>query len=264
MSEHDKRKSEWYKNTPSYLKIRTNPYSEWYLPPEKQKVFYFSSPIDASRNEPLPVLDGKDGFPWCNLSPELFSTVGFTFKTIDRPEVNTILKQGFTELYPYLDTVHLMRFNPFQPMGMYLDERAVGFTYAGIFKKTELAYAGSIEEANKRRAEVGLIHIPPQIRGVGLGSLLFSIATLRLLNESPDTITSHVSDKTGKIDYLNKQLGLTYKGVSKLHPDPEYERNFASDDEREVLKEQLTRKLTVTLEKVKNAKPLIKIRQKVI
>jgi hypothetical protein len=182
------------------------------------KVF---KPHNAALVEPgdAKLLTAADGFPWCTIPSEAFSARGISMKDIDTDETDYIIAQGITDLYPELISQQLRRFQLLYTMGIYVDDRPAGFSYAGMRKPSPFLPE---DETTKKIAEVGLIHIVPNFRDKGYGSLLSDMTRLRLLSLDPDHLLTHVSDTSGKVAHMLNDLHYEATGKIDRAGNPEF------------------------------------------
>lgn len=200
---------------------------------------FFKPNFDVPKGE-RKILTTEDGFPWSDIEVDLFTNLGLQLCDIDRQEVNHILSFGQTEMYPSLDSLQSLFLGKIFRMGIYLNDNPLGFAQRRIYSTFQSAYP--------KGAELDLLHICPNQRGKGYGSLLFDLSTLRLLTENPNIFTVRVSDKTGKIEYLLKQRGFTFDGIIKETSEPRFKKPLYSKESRERLKDLITNKIRQRLE----------------
>ncbi len=173
---------------------------------------------------------------------EQLSALGITIQKITRDEESMIQRRDFWNMpgYPNLILVDYKYKKGIQRRGLFIDGRIVGFSTSGVY-----------EMDGKNYGEIGMIHISPAIRGLGLGSLLNYLAREELLALNPEILTSMVGDETGKIEHILQELNFTSTG-KKINGQPILEKDISDPAVREGYRQTLKK---LTIEKIKTLQP---------
>lgn len=174
--------------------------------------------------------------------------VGLAVRPIDMDVVRMINSRDLAGGdYPYIGLLNSKFNKGISVSGLFADGQPVGYAIAGLY-----------ERQGKLTGEVGMLHISPTVRNLGLGSLLNLLIRKEMLDNNPDALYSKIGDNTGKVKHLLTSLGFQQTGVSSgVGRHPVWERQIASEDDRKALTTQIDQSIEARLDVLKDKREVL-------
>lgn len=179
---------------------------------------------------------------------ERLQDVGLTIKPIDMDDVTMVNSRDLDGGdYPYIGLLSSKFKRGINTIGLFADNQLVGYAISGLY-----------EREGRLTGEVGMQHISPSVRDLGLGSLLNLIARKEMLEQRPDALYSEIGDSSGKVEHILSTLGFQQTGVSSgVGRHPVWERQITSDADREALAAQIDQSIEARLEALKDKRQFL-------
>lgn len=174
--------------------------------------------------------------------------VGLTVKPIDMDDVTMVNSRDLDGGdYPYIGLLSSKFKRGMNTMGLFADGQIVGYAISGLY-----------EREGRLTGEVGMQHISPSVRDLGLGSLLNLLARKEMLEQKPEALYSEIGDSSGKVEHILSTLGFQQTGISSgVGRHPIWERHIASDVDREALAAQIDKSIEARLEALKERRQVL-------
>ncbi len=199
-------------------------------------------PIPGKKNVSVPS-KSSEGFPWCSIPTEKFDNFGLRAASIGIGQVEALM--GYE--YRTFDLTHNrpLKLLTAQKTGFFRDGKPIGVTIAHTFDRGFLSWIlGEKAESERLCAELDLVYVRPEQRWQHMGTLLYSMGLLRVLEQKPELLFTHISDKTGRLTKLHLESGYEHRGPSRKYSDAqEFVRELGNEGERVALQNQLEEKI---------------------
>lgn len=153
-------------------------------------------------------------------------TVGLAVNPIDMDDVTMVNSRDLDGGdYPYIGLLSSKFKKGMDTIGLFAEGQLVGYAISGLYDRED-----------RLTGEIGMQHISPNMRDLGLGSLLNLLARKGMLERRPEVLYSEIGDSSGKVEHILSTLGFQKTGISSgAGRHPVWERQIASDDDRQAL-----------------------------
>lgn len=192
----------------------------------------YSQPIEATRN-----LEQTNRL----------ASLDITLREVSDDDIRMVNDRDFQGDYPYIGLLPYKFTKGIRRTGMYVDNQLVGYAIAGAYTREGRTYG-----------EIGMMHISPAVRDLGLGTLLNFASRQQMLELQPEILYSEIGDKEGKIEHLLTTLGYQYKGISQgAGRHPIWEVDISTPEARERYAQTLEQKVGEKIEGLTSLKDSI-------
>lgn len=128
---------------------------------------------------------------------ERIRSLGLDLREISSEDIDSVTDRDLLgEFYGYVSTLDKKFDRGIARMGLFAGPNIVGYYISGRYDRDGILCG-----------EIGIMHVSPCVRGLGLGSLLLC-AAVEDLAETSRVIHAIVGDETGKVEHLLEGLGF--------------------------------------------------------
>ncbi len=164
-------------------------------------------------------------------------------RPITEAEITMVNSRDMDGSYPYLGLFAMDHRDNLDARCFTSEEQIVAYGLAGVHTRN-----------GKRIGEVGMVHVSPAVRGLGLGSLMSLAIREPLISQQPDVLEAKIGDDSGKIEHLMRLLGYSFSGISDgAGKHPVWTKDLLSDEDRSAfgftLDREIKRRLDILRDK---------------